>query len=261
MPRIVPSGLATVSRAGGSHDHGKQPISPSRAGGIRNGGSYLPGGVVSGTEGAGGACSSHATDSPGRSSAPPASRQDDCPGRQLQQQLPYIHDLPAQPKKLCLGVWGDVEKAAAIAGLIGLLIQVWQLIKNKQKGEQSDKGEGTEGGSDKGKDLCLAAAATTSDGHDRVYVTSNCSDNKYASWRCVEVARNACNYYNVASLDQGDSYELTILNTRNHADVYVKPATSGDWQKWLWTYWDTCKKNCLHTSRAKVTAGQASIPG
>jgi hypothetical protein len=158
-------------------------------------------------------------------------------------------------------VWGDVEKAAAIAGLIGLLIQVWQLIKNKQKGEQSDKGEGTEGGSDKGKDLCLAAAATTSDGHDRVYVTSNCSDNKYASWRCVEVARNACNYYNVASLDQGDSYELTILNTRNHADVYVKPATSGDWQKWLWTYWDTCKKNCLHTSRAKVTAGQASIPG
>jgi hypothetical protein len=166
-------------------------------------------------------------------------------------------------RKLCLGVWGVVDKASAIAGLIGFLITIWQVIKNKKDPDQSDKDDGTEGGSDKGKDLCLAAAATTSDTHDRVYVTSNCSGNKYASWRCVEVARNACNYYNVASLDQGDSYELTTLNTRDHADVYVKPATSGDWQAWLWTYWDTCKKNCLHhhTSRAKVSAGQASIPG
>jgi hypothetical protein len=144
-------------------------------------------------------------------------------------------------KKLCFGPWDVMGDSADIVTLIGGAIWIFKVIKgiiDKRKVE-TDETEGEENGGDEGNHLCFAAAAATNDTHDRVYMTSNCFGNNYASWYCVPESRNSCNLYNVASLNQGDSFMLTTISTRDDANVYVKPAHSGDWQKFAWYYWKT----------------------
>ena len=129
----------------------------------------------------------------------------------------------------------DVE---GVIGSIGTITStawiIYQVITNR-KGQSTDKGKDTEGGSEKFEGLCLAAAPNTSDGNDRVYETSNCFGNKYASWTCIDRTKTSCHYESWAARDEHRNYVLTELNTRNGAFNYVKPNnTKGTWQRWSW---------------------------
>ena len=133
------------------------------------------------------------------------------------------------------GSYFDVANTVeATSAAITAIAIIYRVITSRN-GDSTDQSEGTENDNDSTNGLCLAAAANASDGNDQAYYTSNCFGNKYASWYCVEVDKNtACNYYSVNSLDLNRAYMLTNLDLRNGAYMYVKPATSGTWQKWSW---------------------------
>jgi hypothetical protein len=82
--------------------------------------------------------------------------------------------------------------------------------------------------------LCLAAAPNSSGGNNRVYATSNCANNLFATWTWENDGRGGDFLLNQFAVNQGNPYQaLTALNTREGAFLYVERQNRPDsWQTW-----------------------------
>jgi len=152
-----------------------------------------------------------------------------------------------------------VDTAAIIDSIVGL-IYIFKVIKGVL-GHSSDEVEGNGSGGGEPTDFrCLAAADNSSGTTPNVYLTGNCG-NPEASWVCVANG-SGCNYYSVWSLNMGEHRMLTVANTNNGSQLYVKRATSGTWQTWGWYHWGTCTTGCSrHGQRGSGHAIRRLVPG
>jgi hypothetical protein len=127
----------------------------------------------------------------------------------------------------CLA-WGS--GSSVVLKSSGPMIE-WKVVTNGAN-EQTYEALGVTSGTTDNDGLCLAAAAYASGANNRVYATSNCWSNAFASW-APALGVDDTIYYNVNSLNQGNPYDaLTALNTREGAFLYVEPQESGTWQTW-----------------------------
>jgi len=120
------------------------------------------------------------------------------------------------------GWWLDLQPA-------GTCQELWDVFKNAQN-DVTFESAGNTCGSGGVPHLCIAAADIN--GNNRVYLTSNCFGNDFASWYMSPDADNGHLFYNVYSLNQGVYEALSVLNTRTGAFVYVEPPVAPYWQNW-----------------------------
>jgi hypothetical protein len=127
----------------------------------------------------------------------------------------------------CLA-WGS--GTSVVLDDTGALIE-WKVVQNGE-GYQTYEALGVSQGTTANDGLCLAAAANSSGGNNRVYATSNCWSNAFASW-ALSPNGNGEIYDNLYSLNQDNQYdELAALNTREGAFLYVEPGDIGAWVTW-----------------------------
>ncbi len=108
---------------------------------------------------------------------------------------------------------------------------LWKIVSNAT--DETYEALGVTQGTTANDGLCLAAAANSSGGNNRVYATSNCFGNPYASWQLASSGRGGDYLENQNSINQGNPYKLlTDLNMREGAFLYVEPQESGTWQTW-----------------------------
>jgi hypothetical protein len=128
----------------------------------------------------------------------------------------------------CLA-WGP-NNSIVLDSSINPIIE-WREVSNGL--DTTFESMGVSAGSNGADDLCLAAAANSSGGNNRVYATSNCWGNSFAQWFFPSSINQPGFFENQYSLTHGQDLTLTALNLREGAFLYVEQTgTTDTWQDW-----------------------------